>query len=296
MNTSIKITLAFLIFGIAWICLTDLISLSLSNHNLKLYYEIQTTKGILFMILSGILIYFVSRRLHNNIIRGNQHLTDSNSQLSKLLEEKVNYQKKIAQAIINVQEAERKLLGEELHDNITQILATTKLYLGLAIEKPAKNEELIKKCSNNIVEVISELRKLSKSLTPPSLEDLGLIPSLEDLAQTFSQSKKVKIDLQDTGFDEQSLQKDKKTVLYRIIQEQLNNIVRYTNAVYISIELNNEDNHINLTIWNDGTYRDESNSSREVGLENIRNRTELYNGFMEVNYSEEEGSTLHVEI
>lgn len=296
MNTSIKITLAFLIFGVAWICFTDLIFLSVANYNLKVYYEIQTFKGIVFILLSAVLIYFVSRKLNKSVVDGNKHLTDTNSELSILLEEKVNYQKKIAQAIINVQEGERKRLGEELHDNITQILATTKLYLGLALEKPAMNEELIRKSSNNIVDVITELRKLSKSLTPPSLEDLGLIPSIEDLAQTVAQSKKIKIDFQDVHFDEQLVNKDKKTVLYRIIQEQLNNIVRYTNAGYVTIELKNDNNHIDLTVWNDGKYLDASSASRDIGSDNIRNRTELFNGLMEVNYSAEEGSTLRVEI
>lgn len=296
MNTSVKITLAFLIFGIAWICFTDLVTLSVSNQNLKAYHEIQTVKGILFILLSAVLIFFVSKKYNNSIVQGNKDLTETNNQLSKMLEEKVNYQRKIAQAIINVQEAERKLLGEELHDNITQILATTKLYLGLAMEKPAMNEELIKKSSNNIVEVITELRNLSKSLTPPSLEDLGLIPSLEDLAHTFSQSKKINIDLQSAGFTEKWVNKEKKTVLYRIIQEQLNNTVRYTNAKYVTITLKNDENRIYLLLWNDGKFRDEKYASNNNGFENIRNRTELFNGFMDINYSTEDGSTLTVEI
>ncbi len=296
MNTSVKITLAFLIFGVAWICLTDVLSLAFSRENLKTLYQMETAKGILFILLSSILIYVVSKRFNRSIEQGHKTLIDTNQQLSKLLEEKVSYQRKIAQAIINVQEAERKLLGEELHDNITQILATTKLYLGLAMEKPSMNEELIKKSSNNIIEVITELRKLSKSLTPPSLEDLGLIPSIEDLAETFAQSKRLKIDLQDVNFTETQVDKDKKTVLYRIIQEQLNNIVRYTNAKYITLELSNSLERISLTIWNDGKFRDPSNASESIGLENIRNRTELFNGFMEMTYSPEEGSTLRVEI
>ena len=95
MNTSIKITLSFLIFGIVWICLTDFISLSVSDHNLKRYNEIQTTKGIVFIVLSAALIYFVSKKLNKPVIDGNKHLTDTNSQLENLLEEKVNYQKKL---------------------------------------------------------------------------------------------------------------------------------------------------------------------------------------------------------
>ena len=296
MNTSVKITLAFLIFGIAWICLTDLLSLSASHHDLKIFYEFQTFKGILFVLLSAVLIYIVSSKFNKGIIRGNQDLTETNNQLSKMLEDKVNYQRKIAQAIINVQEAERKLLGEELHDNITQILATTKLYLGLAIEKPAMNEELIKKSSHNIVEVITELRNLSKSLTPPSLEDLGLIPSIEDLAYMFSQSKKVNIDFSAADFNEQWVSKEKKTVLYRIIQEQLNNIARYTNAQYVTIALSNTENRINLTVWSDGKFKDTKYASSNMGLENIRNRTELFNGSTELDYSSDDGVTLKVEI
>ena len=296
MNTSIKIILGFLIFGITWICLTDIALLYYFKTNVKLYYEIQTVKGIIFVLLAAGLIYFISRRLQNSIVNGNSDLTQKNQQLSRLSEERVNYQKKIAQAIINVQEAERKMLGEALHDNITQILATTKLYLGLALEKPGVNEELLKKSTNNILEAIRELRNLCKSLTPSSLEDLGLIPSIEDLAHTFMQSKEILVEIKHAEFDEQGVNKDKKTVLYRIIQEQLNNIVRYTNAKSVTISMKSRENNICLSVWNNGRFKDANDASHNIGMENIRNRVELFNGSMNISHSSASGATLQVEV
>src|SRR5690349_2052474 len=124
MTSSHKTTLAFLIFGVGWIFLTDEILLLISQGDLGFYTKVQTYKGIVFVILSAALIYLVSYFLNRKLNDTNKHLFISNEKLSVLLDEKLKNQQQIAEAIIKVQEAERKQLGQELHDNINQILAT----------------------------------------------------------------------------------------------------------------------------------------------------------------------------
>ena len=258
------------------------------------YYRIQTYKGILFVILASILIFLVSFYLTKKINDANKHLKVSNHKLSLLMDEKVKHQKEVSQAIIKAQENERKQLGEELHDNINQILATTKLYLDIARENPSLKDELMQKSAENIINVITELRKLSKSLSPPSLGDLGLIASIEDLLNSISQVGGLEASFYHEEFVEEKISNDKRFNIYRIIQEQVNNILRHSKAHNIILELKNNDHYLDLKIQDDGVGFDTRNFSHGIGLKNIRNRAELYNGSMQVDSMPGEGCVLSV--
>jgi signal transduction histidine kinase len=294
MTSSHKTTLAFLVFGLGWIFLTDRLILPISQDDLSFYAKVQTYKGILFVIFSAALIFFVSYFLNKKLNDSNRHLSISNQKLSVLLDEKLRNQKQISEAIIKVQEAERKQLGQELHDNINQILATTKLYLDLAKDNPSMQQELMLKSAHNINDVIAEIRKLSKSLTPPSLGDIGLISSIDDLLNNILQTGQMEVNFYHDSFAEDKVNPEKQLIVYRIVQEQVNNIIRHSHAKNIVVELKTNERFLNLTIQDDGIGFDPSNPSTGIGLKNIRNRAELYNGTMHIDTAPGEGCVLHV--
>jgi signal transduction histidine kinase len=296
MNSSIKIALVFFAFGVAWIYFTGIYILNITGKNLDLYHKIEVFKGIIFIIFSAGLIYFVSKHLNRSLDRANDELKSKNLQLSLLAEEKVSYHKELTHAILRAEEEERKLIGAELHENISQILATTKLYLNLAFENPALREELIKKSVDNILEVITELRNLSKSLNPATLVHVGLIPSLEDLAGHIRNSKQIKIDLYSSNFTEDKVAQETKQIIFRIVLEQLNNILRHSHAKQIMLELENSPGLVGLTIQDDGKGFNPENLLLNSVLTSIRNRIELFNGSMNVITSRGKGCTLRIEI
>src|SRR5688500_7312767 len=258
MTSSHKTTLAFLIFGMGWIFLTDRFILFLSENDILYHSKIQTYKGILFVILSAALIFLVSYFLNKKLNNTNRDLSISNQKLSVLLDEKLRYHKQISEAIIKVQEAERKQLGQELHDNINQILATTKLYLDIAKDNPSMQQELMLKSAHNINDVISEIRKLSKSHTPPSLGDIGLLSSIDDLLNNILQPGQMEVNFYHDGFTEEKLKPEKQLIVYRIVQEQVNNILRHSHAKNFLVELKTNDRFLNLTIQDDGIGFDPS--------------------------------------
>jgi signal transduction histidine kinase len=294
MTSSHKTTLAFLAFGVGWIFLTDRLILLLSQNDLSFYHKVQTYKGILFVILASALIFLVSYFLNKKLNDSNRDLSISNEKLSILLDEKLRHHKQISEAIIKVQETERKQLGQELHDNINQILATTKLYLDIAKDNPLMQQELMLKSAHNINDVISELRKLSKSLTPPSLGEIGLIASIDDLLNNILQTGQMEVNFYHDNFSEEKVTPEKQLIVYRIVQEQVNNILRHSHAKNIVVELKNNDRFLNLTIQDDGIGFDPSKPSTGIGLKNIRNRAELYNGTMHIDTAPGEGCVLHV--
>jgi two-component system sensor histidine kinase UhpB len=203
-------------------------------------------------------------------------------------------QLQLAEATLGAQERERFELGQELHDNINQILATSKLYLDVAIEEVERRPELLVKSRKNIAMAIEEIRKLSKELIAPSLHDLGLVQSIKELIRSIQMVKRMKIRLQVSGVDENSLLPEQKINIYRIIQEQLNNILKHAQAATVTIELVKANEQICLRIEDDGRGFDPLARRKGVGISNIISRAELYNGQVAIDTAPGKGCRLEV--
>lgn len=212
-----------------------------------------------------------------------QDITSRKVLEQRLIEQEIGKQKLITQATIDGQEKERKEIGKELHDNINQILSTTKLYLDLAQNSAESTRaEMIDISSRNIMEAINEIRRLSRALVPPSLGDLGLIESVKDLCETFMHTQTFNIEFTHRNIREKYLPDNQKLMLFRIIQEQTNNIVKHARAQNVKIDLKASRGLLVLQISDDGRGFDLARTKKGVGLNNIINRAELFNGSVEI--------------
>ena len=214
----------------------------------------------------------------------------------KLECELVDQQKAISQASINIQEKERTEISKELHDNVNQVLTTTKLYLDLATTNPELKDELIIKSSKNIISAIDEIRQLSQSLMIPSLGDLGLVDSIEDLVENINATKKITAVFLCEEIDENILNENQKLALLRIVQEALNNIVKHAEATETIIELLIKGQIINLIIKDNGKGFEPTSVKNGAGLNNIRNRVYLLNGTLTLDTQPGKGCALVVEL
>ncbi len=203
-------------------------------------------------------------------------------------------QQQITEVVLGAQERERYELGQELHDNINQILATSKLYLDVAIEEKEPRLELLAKSRKNISVAIEEIRKLSKDLITPSLNDLGLTQSIKELIRSIQSVGKMRIRLNISGLDEAELLPEQKINIYRIIQEQLNNILKHAQAGEVVIELNKVKEQVRLRLADDGKGFDPRVRRKGVGISNIISRAELYNGKVEIESAPGKGCQLVV--
>ena len=203
-------------------------------------------------------------------------------------------QQQITEVVLGAQERERFELGQELHDNINQILATSKLYLDVAIEEKEPRMELLAKSRKNISVAIEEIRKLTKDLIAPSLNDLGLAQSIKELIRSIQSVGKMKIRLNISGLAEEELLPEQKINIYRIIQEQLNNILKHAQAGTVVIELNKVKEQVRLRLADDGKGFDPRMRRKGVGISNIISRAELYNGKVEIESAPGKGCQLVV--
>jgi signal transduction histidine kinase len=225
-----------------------------------------------------------------------QDLTERRKLEQALTAEKINKQKQLTQATIEGQEKERSEISKELHDNINQVLVTIKLYLELAMDDKKAKDDFIKRSAEKIVYCINEIRTLSKSLAPPSLNDYGLVEAITDLVENVRITKTFKIDL-NIKLDSVNRFNDlQQLYIYRIIQEQLNNIIKHADAKNVFVELLEDSHSVDLIIRDDGKGFNPQEKSNGIGLTNIQNRAELLNGRLEITSSPNKGCLLKVRI
>jgi signal transduction histidine kinase len=204
----------------------------------------------------------------------------------------------INKAIIDAQERERQQIGMELHDNVNQILSASLLYLGMAKnEKKSKNEifESIEQTSGFIKDAITETRRLSHQLAPASFKNVSLKQVVESLVNNMNSQHQWQVSVQFDEHPDVTVRDDIKINLYRIIQEQLNNISKYARASRVSIAVKHHEKHIHLSVVDDGIGFDPKTVKRGIGLENIKRRTEVFAGTHTIISSPGNGCKLIVE-
>jgi PAS domain S-box-containing protein len=212
----------------------------------------------------------------------------------ELSAERLIRQQEITAAVITAQEQEREELGKELHDNINQILATTRLYIEYAQTNEAMRDGLLNNAKDFIVSAVSEIRNLSKSLSPPSLGEVGLLVALEDLFDTIRTINKYVFHTEWKGLDESRISDQLKLTIFRIIQEQLNNIIKHAKAINIWVKIKIQNQRLLISVKDDGQGFNLINKSKGVGLKNISSRAGLHNGTMQMQSEPGKGCELKV--
>jgi signal transduction histidine kinase len=205
-------------------------------------------------------------------------------------------EKLITETSVKVQEREREEIGTELHDNINQILASTKMYLETAKIDMELKDELIHKSIQGLSLAIKEIRQLSHRLVAPSLSNTSLTQAISDLMENFKMVVSLRLHLHASAFNEEIVNEEVKLMLYRIIQEQFTNIVKHSGASNIYIRLQTTDGIILLTVRDDGKGFDPRKVSPGIGLRNMNNRAAVYNGIMQLISAPGKGCTLEVSI
>jgi PAS domain S-box-containing protein len=230
-----------------------------------------------------------------NVYLIGQDLTETFNIEEKLKAERAEKQKAILEASILAQEKERTEIGKELHDNINQMLATAILFQQMALSGEFPVEEMVKKSGRILEDAIQEIRKLSKSLVGPDMRDAGLVDSVRELVQNISQGTGIEASVS-CGKAVETLPDKLKLTLFRIVQEQCNNIVKHANANKLTIKIKMSSKNLSLTISDDGKGFDVKKKRNGIGINNMLSRIEIYNGKLILNSAIGKGCTLEVNI
>ncbi len=210
-------------------------------------------------------------------------------------------ERKVMNAIIETEEHERRRFAEELHDGLGPLLSSIKMYVNFLAEKKneAKKASIIQGLFEVIDEAIIGLKEISNKLSPHILDDFGLIAAIKTFSEKISSSETININVH-TNDEELQLHKKVEIVLYRIICELINNTIKHAEASQIHIKLMQDNNLITLQYTDDGkgfsTEDVMKYKNKGLGLINIQNRIQSYNGKFTVESRKNEGAKVTIRL
>lgn len=242
----------------------------------------------------GFIIYENSQPV--KMIGSLQDLTEIKELESRLTQEKLDRQKKIAEAIIQAEERERANLGHELHDNVNQVLTTARLYLDMMTPSDQQGAAIVEKTKEFIHNAINEIRSISKEMVLPNRKERSLTENIQELLDDLEVTGLYDTHFLQEGAERVTLSEGKKTALLRIVQEQLKNIIRHSGARHITIHLRMSDGQVVLSIKDDGVGFDAGKKRNGIGLLNIRNRVQLYKGEITITTAPGKGCLLDISL
>lgn len=208
------------------------------------------------------------------------HALDKIESEINLENEKALKIKEKTNAVLIAQELERSQMAYELLENINQILAASNLYIDCAISESDKRMVFMQNSKKYILMAIDEIKKLSQVIMPPTFDVGGLVDSVKSWIEFKKPNNGMNFVTDWKNFNNLVTDDQLQLTIYRILQEQLNNAIKHSNAKNVYISLAETGDQIELVVKDDGDGFDPSVSTKGVGLQNISTRAEIHNGTM----------------
>lgn len=201
-----------------------------------------------------------------------------------------------AAALLEGQESERTRIVKELHDGVGQLLTAISMQLDLLDGSPERKSELKKYINDAVVEI----KRISYNVMPQAIVDFGLEAALNGLCESVKRYSSLVIDFRYIRELEQKLDFDVSIAVYRIMQEGLNNIVKYAHARHVNMHILDKADELYCVLEDDGQGFDMASvvngASVGSGLRNIRERAQLMNGTAEIQSAPGHGTVIEIHI
>lgn len=254
--------------------------------------ELERTYMIIggLIIIVGLLVIIVL--LARGRFRRKQQLAENEKQLA--------VREAFIDATLRSQENERKRFAQDLHDGMGQLISALRLMINQLDKNTSVEEKLsIAERSETILnDMHTEIRSIAFNLMPQTLIQHGLLPALQEMALRLNQSGKITVSVQ--GYDiPKRLNEVHEISLYRIIQEWINNVIKYAEASTIEVQLIGHEQEINITIEDNGAGFDTAklDESQGNGWKNIKSRVNLIKGEIDIDSApQRKGTSLMIRI
>lgn len=240
--------------------------------------------GTVAFLFSGLfvasLVFFYARR-HNLF-------------LTKARESAIRFQQELMRSKIETQEETFSTLSKELHDNIGQLLNSTKLFIGIARRKAISNPEILQMAGDSLSKAISEIRTLSKALDKEWLERFNFLENLAAEVERLNLTGEFSITTTSEGSF--YLPSEQQIILFRIVQEALQNAIKHAMPSNIHIHVASHPETLKVSVTDDGSGFYESGPAAGNGFANMRHRTSLLRGHIAWESREGSGTSVIITI
>lgn len=212
----------------------------------------------------------------------------------------LEYQRKMMEAALESQENERRRVAGDLHDSIGAMLSTIRVSLITQARKENADLESIGQSKKMLDDTIESVRRISRDLMPSTLEKFGLTQAVKEMCERFQSTSLLPIRFLETG-DIPSLEKNRELMVFRIVQELVNNALKHAQATCITVSFHGSENLL-VTVEDDGVgfnaeeHKNDRRSGKGLGLFNIENRARLLGGKIEFDKERKAGSRIALTI
>jgi len=249
--------------------------------------------GLAALLIIGLLLYLNFRH--------KQLLSKQTEQLHARRIKELEQEKQLISmnSLLKGQEEERGRLAKDLHDGLGGMLSGVKLSLGAMkgnLILTEDNARLFSKALNQLDNSISEMRRVAHNMMPEALLRLGLMQAIQDYCEGLSESQSLTINCQFHGLDNR-LDAATEIVVYRIVQELLNNVVKHSQATEVLVQIMRHENNLNITVEDNGKgfSVDEASYEKGAGLSNVRTRVDYLKGQLDIQSTPGKGTSIHID-
>ena len=222
---------------------------------------------------------------------------------NKLIQEKqlmkTQFEQELLQTQIEIQSQTLQTISQEIHDNVGQVLSLAKLNLGtIEVPENTSNQTKINDTKQLVSKAINDLRDLSRSLYGNKIAELGLADAIDNELKILQNSGQFKTSFKKTG-EPFKLEPQKEMVVYRMLQESLNNAIKHSKAQNIDVVLKYETGGFRLRMTDDGIGFDTSiqpATQLGMGLKSMQNRAALIGAKLSVLSSKNNGTSINIEL
>lgn len=214
-----------------------------------------------------------------------------------VLEQEVRKEQELTEARLQAEDQQRYEIGQDLHDGVGQMLAYINVYIGILKSKGTLTKKELTNLETALQNTIQQVRTLSRLLAPPELKDLGLRESIRELIASFSVMEKPTFSLDIyAAQDDYNLNLSKKRMVYRVVQELLNNTFKHAEAAQIKLSLQFDKKNLHVVYKDDGCGFDQEKIRRGIGLGSIKSRIKFHQGTLAIDSQPGKGTTTRISI
>lgn len=247
-------------------------------------------------LLAGLVGYLAWRNQHNRKKLVEQNLLLQEQKFKELEQEK---QLLAADAMLKGQEEERRRLSRDLHDGLGGMLSGIKQSLVVIKnnpEMPEVNANALSRSIESMDQSINEMRRLARNLMPEALLKFGLKDALQDFCDYLNSSAQLNIQYQTFGIEER-IPEAQEVIVFRIVQELLNNVVKHAKASAVILQLLRDGQRFSLTVEDNGVGMQNSTleKAQGIGWTNIRSRVDYLNGQMDIRSKPGQGTSINID-
>lgn len=253
------------------------------NNAADIYLTIFSVTLVLLLLVGTVIsLLFIYQ---NKQIRNRQ-------ELSRVRE---HYEREILKTTLEIKEQTLKTISQEIHDNVGQILSLANLSLSsLELKNDDQQKDKVESIMQLISKSIGDLRNLSKMLDPDGIARQSLSDCLRYEVALLKKTGAFVTDFQQTG-NEIPIESSKKLLIYRIVQESVNNVIKHSKASHLDFAVHFGESIV-ISILDNGKGFDPNDSYTGAGLRNMRSRTELMNGKIFIESNRGTGTKMILEV